>query len=604
MNKILRSGLLVLFLASFLCSFSFAILQEAGVNPLDLEVGARPASMGDAYTAVSGDINSIFYNPAALSKNKGFIFSIQNAQNFSIGQALTTNSGTLGFGMVYRGFNDFSYLGSTANYESNAVFLGYSSDLKGLATIPYLGFMDDSYLGINYKYLLNQRLSPKSSAGLASSGTAGTDIGFLFAPEYNWYKVGLSFNNALGGITYQLGATTEVEGGSTDLGIAVNIIGDELDSLFVSDSFKLLMSTDQCVSGKINNKRFLSLGFELSFMQKYSLRFGTQQVPSGGGEASYSSSGLGIKLNPTMNLDLASYQEPVTGNPVSYISLSYMPPVFGWGPVEAAEEVPRGFVKVTYPPKDFITYNDSLKVQGYIRTGADVYINDVMAYVGDNLYFDVEVPLNPGKNLIQIKGKFKGREETVDLKILRKAKVIIAEEEQVDRVLRVEIKGKENELKLKEKLIRERVDKAKNEDEKRRLELEAKKITEERTKLAERKTTLEKKKGKIKERKEKVENLVTLGVIEVSHDKQFEIESKITKGEMVSWLVKAANMPLPEVTGNVCADVPMNYKYAPYIKVVLDAGLMKTDSNNRFYPEQEVTESTGEKLFREFGVIK
>ena len=101
----------------------------------------------------------------------------------------------------------------------------------------------------------------------------------------------------------------------------------------------------------------------------------------GGSDASYSSSGIGIKLGPNLSLDLSSYEEPLTASQVSYISVSYMPPVFGWAPAKEREEVPRGFVRIIYPPTDFITYNENIKIQGYVRKGADVYINDIMAYV-------------------------------------------------------------------------------------------------------------------------------------------------------------------------------------------------------------------------------
>ena len=63
---------------------SFSQVKQIGINPLSLNFGARPSSLGDAYTAVSDDLNSGFYNPASLIKNKGLVFSYLDSSNFSI----------------------------------------------------------------------------------------------------------------------------------------------------------------------------------------------------------------------------------------------------------------------------------------------------------------------------------------------------------------------------------------------------------------------------------------------------------------------------------------------------------------------------------------
>jgi len=597
MNKMIRSILSLTLFAIFLSTPVYCVLNEVGINPLNLNVGARPGSMGGAYTAVSDDMNSILYNPAAISMNKGLMFMIQDTKNFSIAQAATIPNGTVGLGLVYSGFSDFAYQSSTASYDNSLVFIGYGFSLDDT---PYLA---NCKLGFNYKYLLNQRLSPLSGPDLSSSGSSGIDIGFLYAPEESWMQWGLGFCNAFNSASYKLGATTEAESGRTSLGIAVKIIGEQNRALFYSDSFGLLVSIDQGLSGKAENRESLEEGLELSLFKNFALRCGVKQVLKSGTDKSYSSYGMGVKLGPNLNLDLSSQEDPITEKRISVLSLVYMPPVFAWVPA-AEEELPRDFIKVTYPPTDYITYNETLRVQGYVRKGTDIYVNDVMAYVGDNLDFSVEVPLNPGKNLIEVKGTLNKKSEVIQLKVLRKAKVIIAEEEQIERAIKVDIKNRENELNLRGAQIAEQLKKAKDEAEKKRLELEAQKIVQEQAQLETQKGFLEGKKKSIEERKEKVENLVTLGVIEVSPSKKFEIEAKITKGEMVSWLVKAANISISPVTSNVCADVPVSHKYAPYIKAALDDGLIKTDANNKFYPDSAVNELEGEQLFKQFGVIK
>ena len=48
-------------------------------NFLEIGVGSRATSMGDAYVAVANDVSSIYWNPAGLSHvtNSSALFSIQ-----------------------------------------------------------------------------------------------------------------------------------------------------------------------------------------------------------------------------------------------------------------------------------------------------------------------------------------------------------------------------------------------------------------------------------------------------------------------------------------------------------------------------------------------
>ena len=158
MCKISRFVSLILLFINIFCVPSFSIINEVGINPLGLKVGARSGAMGDSYTAVSDDMNSVFYNPACFSKNKGLIFSAQGTKNFLIGQAATTSYGTLGFGIIYRSFDDFPYQASTASYESNSLFVGYGFRLGAVvSSVPYFGSLEDYYMGFNCKYLFLEK---------------------------------------------------------------------------------------------------------------------------------------------------------------------------------------------------------------------------------------------------------------------------------------------------------------------------------------------------------------------------------------------------------------------------------------------------------------
>ncbi len=58
-------------------------LAFQGVTNPDVVAGVKARAMGSAYTAVSGDINTIFYNPAGLAGIKGLQLSISNRNNYA-----------------------------------------------------------------------------------------------------------------------------------------------------------------------------------------------------------------------------------------------------------------------------------------------------------------------------------------------------------------------------------------------------------------------------------------------------------------------------------------------------------------------------------------
>ena len=104
--------------------------------------------------------------------------------------------------------------------------------------------------------------------------------------------------------------------------------------------------------------------------------------------------------------------------------------------------------------------------------------------------------------------------------------------------------------------------------------------------------------------KDKVEVLVTLGVIEVSPEAEFKLEASITRGELASWLVKAAALPLQRVENDPASDIKKDSPLAAYVKAALDWNLLKPFPDGSFRPNAPVSKEEGEKLFRLFGIKK
>ena len=55
---------------------------SAGLAFLKLGVGARPIALGDAYTAVGGDVSSIYWNPAGMMAVEGTDVGLMHAEWF------------------------------------------------------------------------------------------------------------------------------------------------------------------------------------------------------------------------------------------------------------------------------------------------------------------------------------------------------------------------------------------------------------------------------------------------------------------------------------------------------------------------------------------
>src|SRR3989339_224316 len=168
-------------------------------------------------------------------------------------------------------------------------------------------------------------------------------------------------------------------------------------------------------------------------------------------------------------------------------------------------------------------------------------------------------PLKAGKNLIVVELRAQGEKKTWDYKVLRKAKIVVAEEEKIDQQIKAAV------------------------------------IPEVKARLIEEKKVIE-------QTKEKVEVLVTLGVVEVKPKEEFVLEDRITRGELATWIVKAAGFDLPEVKKDVYVDVPKDHVLAPYIKVVSNLELLEPFPDGTFRPEAFVSKKEGEEIFRNFGI--
>jgi hypothetical protein len=88
--------------------------------------------------------------------------------------------------------------------------------------------------------------------------------------------------------------------------------------------------------------------------------------------------------------------------------------------------------------------------------------------------------------------------------------------------------------------------------------------------------------------KQKVAELVTLGVVEVAPGTQFKLDASLTRGDLAAWLARASGAVLPRVSADLYSDVKRGDPLAPFIKVVVEAGLMSPFPDGTFRPNDVI----------------
>lgn len=97
MKKTIAFSILFLLLVSY--SFAGDIPDKAGSSGLSflkIGMGARPVGMGEAFTAVSADVNCVYWNPAGLARIDGFNLTFMHNQWF---QQISSNYLATAFGI-------------------------------------------------------------------------------------------------------------------------------------------------------------------------------------------------------------------------------------------------------------------------------------------------------------------------------------------------------------------------------------------------------------------------------------------------------------------------------------------------------------------------
>jgi len=254
---------------------------------LKLGSGARATGLGGAYTAVSGDINSISYNPAGLASLKKSEAGFTRAElvdgvsyNF-LGYSQPAAKGTLGLGVNYLGQSSIE--GRGVNREATGAFQASDTAIN-LAYARQITAR--SGVGLNFKYITS-RIAGESASGWA------VDAGWQYRMPVKGLGLGFSVQN--------LGPKMKFldEGSALPLTASAGAGYSLLDNV--------LLSLD--VSRQVNEKKTVfSFGSEYAVFNSLFMRAGYLASSTTGGsgitDVGGFKAGFGLKLKG-FNLDYA-----------------------------------------------------------------------------------------------------------------------------------------------------------------------------------------------------------------------------------------------------------------------------------------------------------
>ncbi|MBN3033061.1 MAG: S-layer homology domain-containing protein [Candidatus Saganbacteria bacterium] len=533
-----------------------AQLADLGIYPLQLEVGARPLGMGAAFVGLADDVNCVIYNPGGQAWVKGIGLTGSNIDNLTNVEAFPTgNNSSLGLAVVSARVANVPAPGGRATSSSNVVLLSYGTKLNFLPQLANQELFQKLGFGVSLKALLGEALSQTGQNDRAAAGW-DMDLGILWKGG-DWWSAGASWQNFLppgtlggGRLTWDVGGNEEVPA-SLKLGASAKVIGDVKSPVFI-DGRELLVCGELDLT---SSAALLRLGGEWGVNKTYYVRTGIIQQDKPGGPATNLTLGFGYRTG-VWGVDLVRSHEPLRDEDRMYLSVLYFP---GEWVVQKKLEIIRPGVLETALQKisladNLETYDEQIDVMGQVKAGVEVYINDAQAVTDRDSGFKATVPLRLGKNLIVVEARYQGERKDWIYRVLRRAKVVVAEERELKDRLATATSSEEI-------------------------------------------AALKRQQQNIAAQRKSVEELVTLGVVEVTPGAEFKLDASLTRGDLATWLGKASGFQLPKVDRDLYTDVKKNDPRAPYIKIVVDTGLLTPFPDGTFRPDAPVTKEEGDRLF-------
>lgn len=276
MKRITVSVYINLLIVSILCAQSGSA-GSSGFSSLKLGAGARAGAMGEAYTAVSDDATSTYWNPAGLAtiKNVELFFThtewVEDISHEFLSAALPAFNGAVAFS-----FYSTNIPGIERRVRPSELPLGTIEANDIAASLSYGRSINDKLsAGISVKYIY-QKIFVESASGYAM------DFGLIYKPLQNPLKIAVVVQN--------LGSLKKLKEEEVELPQTFKF-GGAYEINFPSLGGTLLLAVDAVKIKDSDIRAFL--GGEFSFKQNFSLRLGRQT----GESAKSFSAGVGFRLD-------------------------------------------------------------------------------------------------------------------------------------------------------------------------------------------------------------------------------------------------------------------------------------------------------------------
>lgn len=207
---ILALALAMLLIPAAMFADIFAKTGTAGLQFLKIGIDARAIGMGEAYTAVTDDISSAYWNPAGLASSKQQQILVSHTEWLAdiryeyFAYSTPTELGTFAFSgaMLHMGYMDVT---DEEHFEATGeTFTSYDMS----AGISYANSFTESFqFGATAKFL-HEHLDEYNVYGFA------VDLGTLYNTQWNNVTVGMSLRNFGPNLQYEIdedndGSTSE-----------------------------------------------------------------------------------------------------------------------------------------------------------------------------------------------------------------------------------------------------------------------------------------------------------------------------------------------------------------------------------------------------------
>jgi len=175
--------LFLIFLIAIALAFSHLTLQKAEGGAFDrIGIGARPKGMGDAFTGICDDGNSIYWNPAGIARIEKSQLSAMHKDLFGLG---LINYEFLGYVHPNVGNGSLGFSWIRLDTTRNVEFMDYTENTYVISygmriAIPFSLGANIKYYSIDYK---------ESGSGL------GADIGILYQTFAGHLNFGLLYQD-------------------------------------------------------------------------------------------------------------------------------------------------------------------------------------------------------------------------------------------------------------------------------------------------------------------------------------------------------------------------------------------------------------------------